>query len=57
MEGVEDGRGDFNELSLMRGFLLEQVDVVPVGGRGSSDLQKLAKHKNLASCVDGGSEL
>jgi hypothetical protein len=31
MEGVEDGGGDFNELTLVRGFLLEQVDVVPVG--------------------------
>jgi hypothetical protein len=35
MEGVEDGGGDFNELTLMRGFLLEQVDVVPVWGRGT----------------------
>jgi hypothetical protein len=43
MEGVEDGGSDFNELTLMRGFLLEQVDVVPVWGRSSSDLQKLAK--------------
>jgi hypothetical protein len=41
MEGVEDGGGDFNELTLVRGFLLEQVDVVPAG-QGSSDLQKLA---------------
>jgi hypothetical protein len=57
MEGVEDGGGNFNELTLVRGLLLEQVDVVPVWGRGSSDLQKLAKHKNLASGVDGGSEL
>jgi len=31
MEGVKDGGGDFNELTLVRGFLLEQVDVVPVG--------------------------
>jgi hypothetical protein len=34
MEGVEDGGGDFNELMLVRGLLLERVDVVPVWGRG-----------------------
>jgi hypothetical protein len=45
MEGVEDGGGDFNELTLMRGFLLEQVDVVPVGGRGSSDYKSLLNIK------------